>query len=165
MTVPSLVPLSVAPIPGLADDINDIRMKTSKIVGEHIIPAEDRLSVPGDERDSLIYELQSHVKESSLWAPHLPTEYGGMGIGFLGHAYMNEILAWSPFSNTIFGVQAPTSGNQVGGKPACCKRISDAAFPPTWFTTATSGVESGTINVSSSAWFMKTYLAGLPETI
>jgi len=35
-----------------------------------------------------------------------------MGIGFLKHAYMNEILAWSPFSNPIFGVMAPNSGNQ-----------------------------------------------------
>ena len=36
-----------------------------------------------------------------------------MGIGFLKHAYMNEILAWSPFSNTLFGVVAPDSGNQT----------------------------------------------------
>ena len=52
------------------------------------------------------------MKEKGLWAPHLPEEYGGMGIGFLKHAYMNEILAWSPFSNPIFGVMAPNSGNQ-----------------------------------------------------
>ena len=52
------------------------------------------------------------VKERGLWAPHLPEEYGGMGIGFLKLAYMNEILAWSPYSNPIFGILAPNSGNQ-----------------------------------------------------
>ena len=36
-----------------------------------------------------------------------------MGVGFLGHAYMNEVLAWSPFSNPLFGVVAPDSGNQT----------------------------------------------------
>jgi acyl-CoA dehydrogenase len=35
-----------------------------------------------------------------------------MGIGFLKHAYMNEILAWSPYSAPIFGVMAPNAGNQ-----------------------------------------------------
>ena len=36
-----------------------------------------------------------------------------MGIGFMKHAYMNEVLAWSPFSNSLFGVVAPDSGNQT----------------------------------------------------
>jgi acyl-CoA dehydrogenase len=53
------------------------------------------------------------VKKAELWAPHLPKEYGGMGIGFMKHAFMNEILAWSPFSNSLFGVVAPDSGNQT----------------------------------------------------
>ena len=30
----------------------------------------------------------------------------------MAHAYMNEILAWSPLSNRLFGVIAPNSGNQ-----------------------------------------------------
>jgi acyl-CoA dehydrogenase len=113
MAIPSLATLSVEPIPSLSDEINKIRADTAEIVGEHIIPDEDRLSVLGNERDSLVHDLQGFVKSRGLWAPHLPKEYGGMGVGFLGHAYMNEILAWSPFSNSIFGVQAPTSGNQT----------------------------------------------------
>ncbi|MDP7577192.1 MAG: acyl-CoA dehydrogenase family protein [Pseudomonadales bacterium] len=114
MAIPSMNTLAVAPIPSLPDEVNEIRLNTAKIVSEHIIPNEDKLGNPAsdDERAQLVHELRSYVKESNLWAPHLPKEYGGMGIGFLGHAYMNEILAWSPFSNYIFGVQAPTSGNQ-----------------------------------------------------
>ncbi len=114
MAIPSLNTLAVAPIPSLSDEINQIRLDTAKIVSEHIIPNEDKLNNPVtlDERDQLVSDLRAYVKDSNLWAPHLPKEYGGMGIGFLGHAYMNEILAWSPHSNYIFGVQAPTSGNQ-----------------------------------------------------
>ena len=114
MAIPSLNVLSVAPIPSLSDEINKVRLDTAKIVSEHIIPNEDKLGGGAEptERDQLVQELREYVKDSDLWAPHLPKEYGGMGIGFLGHAYMNEILAWSPFSNYIFGVQAPTSGNQ-----------------------------------------------------
>ena len=112
MAIPAFATLSVAPIPTLSDEINQIRLDTAKIVGEQIIPNEPRLGKGGAERDSLVHELRAHLKDSNLWAPHLLKEYGGMGIGFLGHAYMNEILAWSPFSNYIFGVEAPTSGNQ-----------------------------------------------------
>lgn len=112
MALSSLVTMAVEPIPSLSDEVNKIRLDTAKIVTEHIIPNEEKLGTPGAERDSLVHELTSHVRESGLYAPHLPKEYGGMGIGFLAHAYMNEVLAWSFHSNPIFGVKAPTSGNQ-----------------------------------------------------
>ncbi|HZQ38597.1 MAG TPA: acyl-CoA dehydrogenase family protein [Dehalococcoidia bacterium] len=105
--------MQVAEVPGLSDEINDIRRRTAAIVDGAIIPAEPRLREPGPERSSLYRELQQRVKDEGLWAPHLPTEYGGMGIGFLAHAYMNEVLAWSPYSGGIFGVVAPNSGNET----------------------------------------------------
>lgn len=114
MTAPSLAPLAVSPIPALSDEINQVRLDTARIVSDYIIPKEDILGRQRSdtERQSVVYELQQFVKEAKLWSPHLPTEYGGMGIGFLGHAYMNEILAWSPYSNPLFGVVAPNSGNE-----------------------------------------------------
>ena len=104
--------MQVAPIPALDDQTNQIRLMTADIVANHIIPNEHFLRQPGKERAELWAKLVNMVKEAGLWAPHLPEEYGGMGIGFLKHAYMNEILAWSPFSSPIFGVMAPNSGNQ-----------------------------------------------------
>ena len=105
--------MQVAPIPGLDDEVNLIRQQTAEIVDKHIIPNENALRYGGGEtRKKLYQDLQRRAKQAGLWAPHLPEEYGGMGIGFLKHAYMNEILAWSPFSSGIFGVQAPNAGNQ-----------------------------------------------------
>ena len=105
--------LSISPIPTLDPEINDIRVKTANIVTRYIIPNEERLDHRHPDRPVLAHEIQEHVKREGLWAPHLPQEYGGMGIGFLKHAYMNEILAWSPYSNPLFGVVAPDSGNQT----------------------------------------------------
>src|SRR5690606_598866 len=45
------------------------------------------------------------------WAPHLPAEADGMGIGFLPYAYMNEIIGRSQYAPRAFGSQAPDSGN------------------------------------------------------
>jgi acyl-CoA dehydrogenase len=105
--------MQVAPIPGVSDDINDIRGRTAKIVANEIIPNENLLRTGSAEARQLRDDIRNRVKAEGLWAPHLPVEYGGMGIGFMKHAFMNEVLAWSPFSNHLFGVIAPNSGNQT----------------------------------------------------
>ena len=103
--------MEISPIPNLSKEINKIREATASIVADQIIPNEPIIYKGGDSAKSLRNEIKSEVKKKKLWAPHLPEEYGGMGIGFMAHAYMNEILAWSPLSNRLFGVIAPNSGN------------------------------------------------------
>jgi acyl-CoA dehydrogenase len=114
--------MNVKPVPTLDERINDIRMRTAEIVNEHILPHERELW-PRREGAELAehdrrraHELREEVKrrvwEAGLWAPHLPKEYGGMGLDFLAHAYMNEVLAYAMGAATLFGVVAPNSGNQ-----------------------------------------------------
>ncbi|WP_439136206.1 acyl-CoA dehydrogenase family protein [Pseudomaricurvus sp.] len=114
MDIPQFSPLSVHPAPGLSDEINDIRQRTADILAQHVIPNEGVLLSRDDpdRRSALVRELQQHVRQCGLWAPHLPKAYGGMGVGFLGHAFMNEIIAWSPVASRIFGVVAPNAGNE-----------------------------------------------------
>jgi acyl-CoA dehydrogenase len=116
------MPITVTPIEGLSDHINDIRTRTARIVNEEILPNESALwnlrrgNVTDDERTrakELRHKIQDRVKSEGLWAPHLPPEYGGMGIDFLAHAYMNEILAYALGAASLFGVVAPNSGNQT----------------------------------------------------
>ena len=104
--------MQISPIPTLSEEINDIRLRTADIVANKIIPNEGTIYAGGDKSRSLRKEINTEVKKQGLWAPHLPKEYGGMGLDFLEHAYMNEILAWSPLGNRLFGVIAPNSGNQ-----------------------------------------------------
>ena len=114
--------MNVKPIPTLDDRINDIRMRTAEIVNDYILPNEAKLwnlSRDGDvsehqrrEAHQLREEIKERVWEAGLWAPHLPKEYGGMGLDFLAHAYMNEVLAYAIGAASLFGVVAPNSGNQ-----------------------------------------------------
>ena len=104
--------MQISPISTLSEEINDIRLRTADIVANRIIPNEGVIYAGGDKSKKLRKEINEEVKKQGLWAPHLPQEYGGMGNGFLVHAYMNEILAWSPLGNRLFGVIAPNSGNQ-----------------------------------------------------
>jgi acyl-CoA dehydrogenase len=116
------MPINVTPIAGLSDHINDIRLRTARIVNEKILPDEavlwrGRQGQASDEEraesKALRVKVQEKVKAEGLWAPHLPPEYGGMGIDFLAHAYMNEILAYAVGAASLFGVVAPNSGNQT----------------------------------------------------
>ena len=115
--------MNVQPVPALDAEINDIRMRTAAIINEHVLPNEGKLwgwladsanatnEVKAEARQ-LREDIQAVVKNANLWAPHLPPEFGGMGLSFLQHAYMNEVLAYSPGAASLFGVVAPNSGNQ-----------------------------------------------------
>jgi acyl-CoA dehydrogenase len=113
--------MNCQPIPTVDERINDIRMRTAEIVNDDILPNENRLwrerregDTDADRREirDLRAGIKDKVKKAGLWAPHLPTEYGGMGLEFLQHAYMNEVLAYAVGAAALFGVVAPNSGNQ-----------------------------------------------------
>src|SRR4051812_24667756 len=115
--------MNVQPIATLDDRVNDIRARTAEIINDDILPNEQTLwayhrngeVTDRERRDAheLREEIKAKVWEAGLWAPHLPQEYGGMGLDFLTHAYMNEVLAYAIGAAALFGVVAPNSGNQT----------------------------------------------------
>ncbi len=58
-----------------------------------------------------IRPLQRQVKDRGLWAAHLGPELGGQGFGQVKLAQMHEILGMSDLGPSVFGNQAPDSGN------------------------------------------------------
>ena len=95
-------------------------------VRDEVEPLDHVLGDTADKTDqvaaSLVRPLQQRVKDRGLWACHLGPELGGPGYGQLKLALMNEILGRSRWAPTIFGCQAPDSGNAEilahFGKPA-----------------------------------------------
>jgi acyl-CoA dehydrogenase len=96
----------------LTPEIRKIRSDVRQFMDEHVYPNE-HIVEEGDpeEAESLIKDLQARTKKMGYWAPHLPKEAGGMGIGFMPYVYMNEILGRSVLAPRAFGSQAPDSGN------------------------------------------------------
>ncbi len=65
-----------------------------------------------DERSQAVARpLQQQVKDRGLWAAHLGPELGGKGYGQVKLALLNELLGRSGWAPSIFGCQAPDSGN------------------------------------------------------
>ena len=64
-------------------------------------------------------EMKDEVKKQGLWAAHLPPEMGGLGFGQVKLGLMHEILGQTAYGPSIFGNNAPDSGNAellaVGG--------------------------------------------------
>jgi acyl-CoA dehydrogenase len=76
----------------------------------------DRLKLhPADVKNPLyqrlVRPLQAKVKERGLWACHLGPDLGGQGYGQVKLGLMNEILGRSHFAPSVFGCQAPDTGN------------------------------------------------------
>jgi acyl-CoA dehydrogenase len=60
---------------------------------------------------AILRPLQQQVKDQGLWAAHLRPELGGQGYGQVKLALLNEILGRSRWAPSVFGCQAPDSGN------------------------------------------------------
>ena len=55
--------------------------------------------------------LQQQVRDQGLWAAHLGPDLGGQGYGQVKLALLNEIVGRSRWAPSVFGSQAPDSGN------------------------------------------------------
>ena len=62
-------------------------------------------------REKFIKPLQQKVKEQGLWACHLGPDLGGQGYGQVKLALMNEKLGRNSLAPSVFGCQAPDTGN------------------------------------------------------
>ena len=82
---------------------------------EEVEPLDYVLGDPYDKSDEralrIIRPLQQQVRDQHLWACHLGPELGGEGYGQLKLALLNELLGRSHWAPSVFGCQAPDSGN------------------------------------------------------
>jgi acyl-CoA dehydrogenase len=80
-----------------------------------VAPLDHVLGSPFDTKDErrnlLVRPLQAAVRARNLWACHLGPELGGRGYGQVKLALLNEIIGRSSYGPTVFGCQAPDSGN------------------------------------------------------
>src|SRR3981081_258605 len=81
-------------------------------VKDEVYPLEVIAPEVSDEQFlRLIRPLQQEVKSQKLWATHLPPELGGQGYGQVKLGLMHEIEGATVWAPTVFGNQAPDSGN------------------------------------------------------
>jgi alkylation response protein AidB-like acyl-CoA dehydrogenase len=86
--------------------------RIDRIVADHVRPAEREVMAVGFTAGTPILDaLRARVKTEGLWAPQLPNDVGGMGLGLVEHGLVSERLGRSPLGHYVFGCQAPDAGN------------------------------------------------------
>jgi acyl-CoA dehydrogenase len=89
----------------------DARARYRAFMVEHVYPNEAAIEREDDEALVLVEGLRSRARDAGLWAPHVPPEAGGTGLGFLYYACLNEEIGRSTYAQLVFGCQAPDAGN------------------------------------------------------
>jgi len=92
-------------------ELEAVQQRATAFMEESVYPNESKLIEDEGLPADLEQELQQQIKALGLWAPHLPREWGGMGIGFIGQALINEIAGRSVIAPRLFGNAAPDAGN------------------------------------------------------
>lgn len=95
----------------LTPELETMRARATAFMEEFVYPNESKVVEDEGLPVGLERDLQRRVKELGLWSPHLPREWGGMGIGFIGQALINEIAGRSVVAPRLFGNAAPDAGN------------------------------------------------------
>jgi alkylation response protein AidB-like acyl-CoA dehydrogenase len=95
------------------DDLQRERLTTvADFVREELQPLEaDFADKSFRELVPTLEEKRKKVKDLGLWAPHLPKEYGGLGLSLLDFGMIAEQLGRSPVGHYVFNCQAPDAGN------------------------------------------------------
>ena len=97
---------------GIDDKTQTILGMIREFMAKEVYPLEPYfLGKSFREMKPKLEEARNKVRQMELWAPQLPRELGGVGIGFMGYAMACEEIGRSPLGAYIFGSQAPDAGN------------------------------------------------------
>src|SRR5205807_9196419 len=92
----------------------EIRRRVREFVDGEVKPAEQKLEEAGNDRKALIemiIDLRQKAKDWELWLPHMPKEWGGLGLGPVGMASVSAEAARARMGPFVLNCQAPDEGN------------------------------------------------------
>jgi acyl-CoA dehydrogenase len=96
----------------LSPELEELRARVRDFIQTVVRPLEQGLRE--DDRAALIaavIEMRTQAKARGLWLPHMPAEWGGMGLGHVEMAMVQAEAAKSRFGPFALNAQAPDEGN------------------------------------------------------
>jgi acyl-CoA dehydrogenase len=90
-------------------ELDGVRRRVAEFVQEEVLPVEG--GVTEDTFEEALTELRKRAREAGLWTPHLPSEWGGLGLRALGMALVSQELGVSGLASLALNVMAPDEGN------------------------------------------------------
>ena len=158
-----------------SEKLDALLPKISAFMRDEVYPLEPKLAgKPFRDSLPLLKQARQKVREAGLWAPQLPTEWGGLGLSFREHGLVSEVLGRSPVGHYVFNCQAPDAGNMeillmfgtdeqkekwlrplANGEIRSCFSMTEpdrAGSNPTWLDTRAVR-DSGEYTIDGRKWF------------
>ena len=97
----------------LPDELEDLLGRVRAYVEEDALPAEADIADPTDVLASwdVVERLRDRARERGIFTPHLPEEWGGLGVGTLGMALISQECGVSALASLGLNAMAPDEGN------------------------------------------------------
>ncbi len=98
----------------LAPEIEEVRQRVRTFMDEEVRPAEEKLRDREADRNgyiSVIAGLRQRAHDLGLWNPHLPADWGGMGLGPVAMAFVSAEAGRTGIGPYVLNAQAPDEGN------------------------------------------------------
>ncbi len=96
------------------EEIELVRHKVREFIEKVVQPAEREIEAHEGDRKVLALQvivMRKAAQEWGLWLPHMPEEYGGMGLGHVAMAAVSAEAARSRFGPFALNASAPDEGN------------------------------------------------------
>ena len=90
-------------------ELQDVRARVAAFVRDEVLTVER--DVDPTNFDESLADLRARARKAGLWNPHLPPEWGGLGLGALGMALVSQELGASALAPLALNCMAPDEGN------------------------------------------------------
>ena len=98
----------------LSPEVEDVRQRVRTFMDDEVRPTEEKLRQNEADRNgyiSAIAGLRQRAHDLNLWNPHLPKEWGGMGLGNVAMAFVSAEAGRTGIGPYVLNAQAPDEGN------------------------------------------------------
>jgi acyl-CoA dehydrogenase len=108
----------------IPDDLQNVLARVRAYVSEDVLPAEAEVVDPDDLLGSwhIVERLRDRARDRGIYTPHLPEDWGGLGLGVLGMALISQECGVSLLASLGLNAMAPDEGNMhtllIAGTPA-----------------------------------------------
>jgi len=156
-------------------NLEQLIARISGFLREEAYPLETAfLQQPFKDLVPALEAKRAQVKAAGMWAPHLPKNYGGLGLTLSEFARISEELGRTPIGHYLFNCQAPDIGNTeiliahgteeqkeryllplVRGEVRSCFSMTEPENPgsnPAWMST-TAIREGSDYVINGHKWF------------
>ncbi|MGH2691123.1 MAG: acyl-CoA dehydrogenase family protein, partial [Actinomycetota bacterium] len=91
-------------------ELDELRTRVASFIRDEVLPVEAE-ATDEESLDDVLELLRKKARDAGLWTPHLPPEWGGLGVGPLGMALISQECGASYLASLAINAMAPDEGN------------------------------------------------------